>query len=145
MGTCISKPTVDDTPSLGTRDVTSQESTSPQQQRVANPGRESNQVMDVPSYGRPPTRDRAQSTPHKVRRINDVEMPPLPRQRTRAKSSVASSSSSPRNPNPDHKQTNAGECDDCRARVPSLTMTRALKDCSQTKCNGLSRPQATQF
>ena len=145
MGTCISKPTVDDMPSLGTGDVTSQESTSPQQQRVANPGRESNQGIDVSSYGRPPTRDRAQSTPHKVRRMNDVEMPPLPRQRTRAKSSVAWPSSSPRNTNPDYKQTNAGKCDARGARVPSLTMTRALKDYSQTKCNGLSRPPATQL
>lgn len=137
---------MDDTPSLDTRGVTSQEPTSSQHENVANP--ESTQVNDVLSYGRRPVRDRAQSTPHKIRPMNGVDMPPFPRQRTRANSSIASPSGNTKNPNPDDRRTNAGECDDRRIRVPSLTitiMTRALKDCSQTSCNGLSRPPAARL
>jgi hypothetical protein len=146
MGSCISKPTVDDT-SLDTRAVTPQESSSIQQQIGARPGRESAQVIDKPSYGRRPTRDRAQSTPHKVPPMNGVELPPL-RQRTRAKSSVASSSSNSRGPNLDQRRTSGGECDHGWARGPSLTITRALEDCSQTNCQGLShssRPPTTRL
>jgi hypothetical protein len=122
MGTCFSKPTEDETPSLGTRDVTSQEPSSSQQQRGANPGRDPAHVTDVSSYGRRPIRDRSQSSPHKVPPMNDMESPPLPRQRTRAKSSVALSSNSNRGPNLDQRQTSAGECDHGWACVPPLQM-----------------------
>ena len=130
MGCCLSKPTVDNPPSLDTRGVISQESSLPQLQGGAEPGREPAQVtIDEPSYGRRRTRDRAESTPHKVPNVNVVEVHPRPRQRT--KSSIASPSSSSRNPKPDHRRASTGECDHGRARGSSLTMTRTLEDCSQ--------------
>jgi hypothetical protein len=119
MGSCVSKPTVDDT-SLDTRDVTPQESSSIQQQIDAKPGRGSAQVIDEPSYGRRPTRDRAQSTPHKVPPMNGVELPPLP-QRTRAKSTVTSSSSNSRGPNLDQRRTSGEHL--------RTTPRRTVKDC----------------
>jgi hypothetical protein len=143
MGSCFSKPTADDPPSLDTRDVISQEPSSSQPQRGARPEHELAQVIDESPYGGRRTRDRAHSTSHKAPPMNDVELPPLP-QRTRAKSSVDSSSSCGR-PNPDQRPTNAGECDHSWARGPSLTMTRALEDCSQTNCNESSRPPTTRL
>ena len=128
MGSCFSKLTVDDPPSLNTRDVISQELSLSQLQAGAEPGSEPAQVtIDEPSYGRRRIRDRAQSTPHKVPNMNDVEFRSTPRQRT--ESSFASPSSSSRNPNPDHRRTSTGECDPNRARGVSLTMTRELEDC----------------
>lgn len=107
MGSCFSKHTVDET-SLDTRGVTPQEPVSSHQQTDTNPGREAAQVIEVPSHGRLPTRNRTQSTPHKVPPMNDVELPPLPRQtRARAKSYVTSPSSSSRGPNLDQRQTSA--------------------------------------
>ena len=115
--------------SLDTRDVISQEPSLPQLQGGAEPGREPAQVtIEEPSYGRRRARDRVQSTPHKVSNMNDVAFPPTPRQRT--KSSFASPSSSSRNPNLDHRRTSTGECDPNRACRVSLTMARALEDCS---------------
>ena len=112
MGCCFSKPTVYGPPSLDARDVISQEPTLPQLQGGAEPGREPAQVTnDEPSYGRRRPRDRAQSTPHQAH-VNGVEVP-IPR--LRAKSSIASPSSS-RNPNPDHRRTSTGKCDLGRAR-----------------------------
>ena len=120
-----------DDPSLDTRVVISQEPSLPQLQGDVEPGREPAQVTtDEPSYGRRRTRDRAKSTPHKVSNVNDVEVHPIPRQRT--KSSITSPSSSSRNPNPDHRRTSTGECDHDGAHGASLTMTRALEDCSPT-------------
>ena len=145
MGTCFSKPTEIETTSPDARALTLQQPSSTQHQRVANPGRESTQVIDVPSYGRRSTRDRTQSTPYRVRPMNNVEFPPLPRQRTRAKSSVASPSNSSRSPNPDVRHTSAGECEHDRSRGPSLTVTRALKSCSRANCNGFSAPPAARL
>ena len=140
MGSCFSKPTVDGPSPLNTRHIASQEPPKLQQQSGTKPGRE--QVIDdEPSYGR----RRTQSNPHKIPPMNDVELPPLPRQRIRAKSSVASPSSSSRNPNPDHGQTSAGECDHDRTRGASLTMTRAFEDCSRTNRNEFSPPPAAQL
>ena len=120
---------MDDPPSLDTRDVISQELSLSQLQAGAEPGREPTQVtIDEPLYGRRRIRDRAQSTPHKVPNTNDVEFRSTPRQRT--KSSFASPSSSSRNPNLDHRRTSTGECDPNRACRVSLTMARALEDCS---------------
>jgi hypothetical protein len=106
MGSCFSKPTVDGPPSLDTRDVTPHEPSLSQQQSGAKPERKAAQFIEEPSYGRRPTRDRVQSTPHKVPPMNDVELP-LSLQRTRAKSTVASSSSNSRGPYPDQRQTSA--------------------------------------
>ncbi|KAN0133594.1 hypothetical protein V8E53_008582 [Lactarius tabidus] len=85
MGSCFSKPTVDGPPSLDTRDVTPHEPSLSQQQSGAKPERKAAQFIEEPSYGRRPTRDR----------------------RTRAKSTVASSSSNSRGPYPDQRQTSA--------------------------------------
>jgi hypothetical protein len=94
------------------------------------------------SYARP----RVKSAPQKVPAMMVKEdAPPLPHpagQRSRAKSSTASSS---RSPNSDHRQTSAGEHNGGRDRVPSLTTIRALEGISQTTDNELSRPAATQF
>src|ERR1700677_5330064 len=87
------------------------------------------------SYARP----RVKSAPQKVQAMKDKEeAPPLPHpgQRSRAKSSTASSS---RSPNSDHRQTSAGEHDDGRTRVPSLTMIRTLGGISQTTDHELPR------
>ena len=145
MGCCFSKPTVDPSP-LDTGDVISQEQSLSQLQRGAEPDREPVKItIDEPSYGQRRTRVRARSIPHKVPNVNDVEFHPTPRQRT--KSSIASPSSSSRNSNPDHRRTSTGECDHDRALGVSLTMTmtRALEDCSQTNWNGFSPPPAAQL
>ena len=143
MGICFSKLTVDDPLSQDTRDVTVQEPSLSQQRGGAEPGREPAQVtIEGPSCGRRRTCDRAQSTPHKVPNVNGVEVP-TPRQRT--KSSIVSPSSSSRNPNPDHRRTGTGECDHDRAYGASLTMTRALEDCSQTTWNEFSPQPAAQL
>lgn len=128
MGSCFSKTTTDDPPPLATRDVISQERSSlvrpqtvgaprysSQQQSSTTLGRDPSQVRGVPSYKQRPTRDRVQSTPHKTK--NDLELSPLPRQRTRAKSFVTPSSS--RGPSLDQrqKQMSAGEYSHHRARV----------------------------
>ncbi|KAN0135836.1 hypothetical protein V8E53_006288 [Lactarius tabidus] len=122
-----SKPTEDETPSLGTRDIKSQELSS-SQQRAANPGRDPAHVIDVSSsYRRRPIRDRVQSSPHKMPPMNDMESPPLPRQRTRAKSSVALSSSSNRGPNLDQRQTSAEHTRTApRRTVPNSLARRPL-------------------
>jgi hypothetical protein len=94
------------------------------------------------------TRPRVKSAPQKVSAMKVMvieDAPPLPHpagQRSRAKSSTASSS---RCPNSDHRQTSAGEHDDGRTRVPSLTMIRTLEGISQTTDHELSCPAATQF
>ena len=54
-----------------------------------------------------------------------IKLPSLPRHGTKEKSPVASPYSS-KGPNQDQTQTGTGECDHDKARVPSLTMTRAL-------------------
>ena len=74
---------MDDSPSLDTRDVTSQDPSSSQQQSPANPERESAHVTDVPSSEPLRTHDKAQSTPHQVSPVHDVELPPAPRHGTR--------------------------------------------------------------
>jgi hypothetical protein len=92
------------------------------------------------------TRPRVKSAPQKVPTMKVMEdAPPLPHpagQRSRAKSSTASSS---RSPNSDHRQTSAGEHNDGRTCEPSLTMIRTLKGNPQTTDHELSRPAATQF
>ena len=143
MGSCFSKPTAANTPSLVTRDATSQERPSPEQSSPVRPHgvgaprsssqeqsgtqpRETPKVRGVPLNGRRP---RVQSTPYIAPPRKDVRSPPLQRQRTRAKSSVLASSSS-RGPSSDYIQTSAGEWDHGKARVPSLTMIRPLEDFS---------------
>ena len=140
MGSCFSKPTVNDSSPLDTRRTTSQGPSELQQQSGTKPGRE--QVFDdEPSHGR----RRTQSNLHKVPPMNDVELPPLPPQRIGARSSVASPSSSSRNLNPNHRRTSTGECDHDRAHRALLTMTRALEDCSQTTWNEFSPQPAAQL
>lgn len=73
---------------------------SSQQQGGRKPPRESPQVGGASSYDRP----RVKSAPQKVRPMNDREPPPLPSQRSRSKSHVASSGGSPSS---DHRQTSA--------------------------------------
>ena len=143
MGSCFSKPTVADSTSLGTRNVILQEPSLSRLQDDAEPGRELAQATIEPSYRRRRTHDRVHSTPHEVRNVNGVEFHPTPRQRT--KSSIASPSSSSRNPNPDHRQTGTGGCDNDRVHAASLTMTRALEDCSQTNWNEFSPQPAAQL
>src|SRR6266702_448456 len=109
MGGCCSTPTVDDTAApMATREVTSQEpSSSVMPQGVGAPrpssqksgtkpgGHESPQVGGVSLHERP----RVKSAPQKVQPMKDREnLPPLPSQRSRAKSSVAPSSRSPSSP-----------------------------------------------
>jgi hypothetical protein len=142
MGCFSSKPTREDPPPVATRGVTSQVQSSQVVPPVAEiprpssrqsgpkPGHESPQGGGVPSSGRPARdRGRVQSTPgpQKAPSMKDVDLPPIPLPRSRAKSSAAPSS---RGPSSDHKQASAGECDHFWIRVPSLTMIRALKGIS---------------
>ncbi|KAH8979091.1 hypothetical protein EDB92DRAFT_1981402 [Lactarius akahatsu] len=107
MGCCSSKPTADVTPAVATRQVTSQEQSSPvvprgvgtprpsSQQSGAMPGRGSPQVIEVPPR-EPLPRNRVKSAPQKVQSMKDSgDLPPSPSPRSRAKSSVASSSRTP--------------------------------------------------
>ena len=81
-----------------------------------------------PRYERPRVKS-APQPPQKLHAIKMEEVPPLPLpvQRSRAKSSTASSS---RSPNSDHRQTSAGEHEDSQTRVLYLTMIRKLKGIS---------------
>ncbi len=150
MGNCRSKPTVDDTPLVATREVTSQEQSSPvlpqgagapgpsSRQSSTNQGRESPQVGGMSSHERL-TYDRVQSAPQRVQYMDGSEnVPRFPSVlRSRAKSSVASSD---RGPSSYHRQMSAGERDHGRARVPLLTMIITLRSISQTTDHELSRP-----
>ncbi|KAI9456385.1 hypothetical protein BJY52DRAFT_1381630 [Lactarius psammicola] len=103
MGGCCSKPTVDDTPPVATREVAPQGQSPPviprgvgasgpsSQQSGTKPGRES------PKMGRVllpevPARNRVNSDPQKVQSRKDSENSPLPPQMSRAKSSAFPSS-----------------------------------------------------
>ena len=89
------------------------------------------------SHGRRSARDRVHSNPQRVPSMKDVEFPPLPPPRTRAKSSVGQSS---RVPSSYGRQASAGECDNGWIRVLSLTTTRALKGTSKPTEHEVSRP-----
>ena len=151
MGCFSSKPTRDDPPPVAARGVTSQVQSSQvvppvaeiprpsSRQSGAKPGHESPQSRGVPSSGRPARdRGRVQSTPgpQKAPSMKDVELPPLPPQRSRATSSFTPSS---RGPISDRRQVSAGECDHGWLRVLSLTMIRVLEGISQTTNHELSR------
>lgn len=149
MGNCCSANTTDDIPPVATREVPSQEQSSPvipqgvrargpsSQQRPTKPPRESPpQVGGASSHERP----RVKSAPQNVRSMNDVESFPLQFQRSRAKSSVAPSDiESPSSP------INAGESENGWMRIPSLTMIRALKGTPQTTDYEPSRSWAARF
>lgn len=122
MGNCCSSSSPDDPLPIVTREVASQEPSriAPPVSRPSSrpssrhggtiPGHESPQGGGVPSSGRRPARERVHSSPapQKAPSMKDVQLPPLPTQRSRAKSSIGPSS---RGSNSDHRQASAGECD----------------------------------
>ena len=113
MGNCCSCTPA--TPLAATGEVTSKEQSSTVILRgVGAPKPSPRQCRKKPGRGSPQVKvsldeqSGVQSTTQKVQFMKDVELPPLPPQRSGAKSSAGPSS---RGPSSDHRQASAGECD----------------------------------